>query len=89
MKKITEAHPWGSLSADEARARQDKALKNFVRKKALPHCAHYRRVFRELGLEASDLKSARDLRKLPFTSKADLAAAVTEDRMRDFLILPP
>ena len=88
MKKITEDHPWGSLSADEARARQDKALKNFVRKKALPHCAHYRRVFRELGLEASDLKSARDLRKLPFTSKADLAAAVTEDRMRDFLILP-
>ena len=79
---------WGRLSADEARARQDKTLRKFIRKQVIPHCAHYRKVFREAGIDAGDVRGLADLAKLPFTSKADLASAVVEERIREFLILP-
>ena len=79
---------WGRLSADEARARQDKTLRKFIRKQVIPHCAHYRKVFREAGIDAGDVRELADLAKLPFTSKADLASAVVEERIREFLILP-
>lgn len=88
MSKPFKKVPWGKLSADEVRARQDRALKNFIRKKVIPHCAHYRKVFRESGIEAGDVRGVDDLAKLPFTEKADLASAVVEERIRDFLILP-
>ena len=76
------------MSADEARARQDKTLRKFIRKQVIPHCAHYRKVFREAGIDAGDVRGLADLAKLPFTSKADLASAVVEERIREFLILP-
>jgi len=79
---------WGKISADEARARQNRALRKFVRSEVFPHCAHYRNLFREAGMEPGDFGGIEDLSKLPFTGKADLASAVAEDRSRDFLILP-
>lgn len=82
-------HPlWGKRSADEARALQNKAFRSFIRDQVFPHCVHYRRKLTSLGIHPSDLNSLEDLAKLPFTSKADLANAVTEGRIRDFLILP-
>ncbi len=79
---------WGRLSADETRARQNKTLRKFIRKQVIPHCAHYRKVFREAGIDAGEVRELADLAKLPFTSKADLASAVVEERIREFLILP-
>ncbi len=37
---------------------------------------HYRRVFAEVGFEPGDLKSFADLRKLPFSRKADYVAGL-------------
>lgn len=88
MSKPFKKVPWGKLSADETRARQDRALRNFIRKKVIPHCAHYRKVFREAGIDADEIRGVGDLPMLPFTEKADLASAVAEERIRDFLILP-
>jgi phenylacetate-CoA ligase len=82
-------HPqWGKCSADEARSRQNKSLHRFIRDQVYPHCLHYRAKLKELGIEPGDIRTTKDLVKLPFTSKADLAEAVTEGRIRDFLILP-
>ena len=82
-------HPvWGQRSADEARALQNKTFRSFIRDQVFPHCVHYRRKFKSLGITPTDLRDLEDLSKLPFTSKADLAVAVTEGRIRDFLILP-
>ncbi len=38
--------------------------------------AHYRRVFAEAGFQPGDLKSFADLRRLPFTRKADYVAGL-------------
>ena len=82
-------HPqWGKCSADEARSRQNKSLHRFIRDQVYPHCLHYREKLKELGIEPGDIRTTEDLVKLPFTSKADLAEAVTEGRIRDFLIMP-
>jgi len=82
-------HPqWGNCSADEARSRQNKSLHRFIRDQVYPHCPHYRSKLKELGIEPGNIGTTEDLVKLPFTSKADLAEAVTEGRIRDFLILP-
>ena len=67
MSKPFKKVQWGKLSADEARARQDRALRNFIRKKVIPHCAHYQKVFRETGVEAGDIRGVYDLPKIPFT----------------------
>ena len=80
--------PWGTCSADEARSRQNKSLHRFIRDQVYPHCPHYRAKLKELGIEPGDIRTTEDLVKLPFTSKADLAEAVTEGNIRDFLILP-
>ena len=85
----TSHHPvWGKRSADEARALQNKTFRSFIRDQVYPHCSHYHRKLESLGIVPSDLRNLEDLCKLPFTSKADLAVAVTEGRIRDFLILP-
>jgi phenylacetate-CoA ligase len=82
-------HPqWGSYSADEARSHQNKSLHRFIREQVYPHCPHYRSKLKETGIEPGDVRTTEDLVKLPFTSKADLAEAVTDGRIRDFLILP-
>ena len=44
------------------------------------HSPFYRRVFRELGVEAGDLRQASDLARLPCTEKSDL-----ESRHAEFL----
>lgn len=46
------------------------------------HSPFYRRVFRELGLQAKDIQDSVDLRKLPFTTSADIR------NWRDFLCMP-
>ena len=79
---------WGACSADEAQSRQNSALRSFLRNQVYPYCLHYRNKFDELGLDLQEIRGVEDLTQLPFTSKADLAEAVTEGRIRDFLILP-
>jgi phenylacetate-CoA ligase len=53
---------------DQLRAYQESRLERLIR-----HCAanvpYYRRVFRERGLEAKDIRTISDLKKLPFLTK--------------------
>lgn len=58
-------------SADEIRSFQDGLLRDAV--KRLGECsAYYRRVFRENGMEAGDIRTIEDLVHVPFTEKRDL-----------------
>lgn len=72
----------------EGQALQNKAFRCFIRDQVFPHCAYYRDKFKHLGLSPADFRTLDDLKKIPFTGKGDLATAVTEGRIRDFLILP-
>ena len=64
-------------------------LRSYLRDTVLPFSAHYRRVFAEAALDPAQLRTADDLRRLPFTTKADfLPGTQGGDPVRDFVLVP-
>jgi phenylacetate-CoA ligase len=73
---------WENASHDEIIHRQDALLRRFLRERVVPFTAYYGKMFRDLGLEAEDIRGTDDLTRLPFTSKQDL------ENPRDFVVIP-
>jgi len=87
LKKLRKN--WASSSREEIRSAQAAAFRNYLEKTLLPFSKHYRELFAEAGVKASDIQSLDDLAKIPFTSKKDL---IVQDNghnpARDFVIQP-
>ena len=80
---------WQRLPEATVRALQADRLHRWLRDAVLPFSAHYRELFRQLKLTAEDFRSLDDLRRLPFTSKADLLNTPDNpQKARDFLLVP-
>src|SRR5437867_4630400 len=80
---------WPSLPEATIRKLQAEKLRRYLNDVVLPFSPHYRERFSELGMSADSIRSLDDLRRIPFTSKADLLN--TRDhpqRAREFLITP-
>lgn len=82
---------WKTLSRlDPAAIRrlQEKKLRHFFRH-LLPYAPHYRALFEQHRLRFEDLETLDDLKRVPFTSKEDLAPT-EEDRAkpRAFILQP-
>lgn len=76
------------LSRQEQQALQDKKLRWFFRHR-LPFSPYYRQLFKERELSFSEFRTTDDLKKLPFTSKTDLApTADNPARPRQFILQP-
>ncbi len=83
------SHRWHNLDRATARALQGRKLHRFLRDCVLPFSAHYRRVFADHGLSASDIRTIEDLRKIPFSSKQDLLPTPQEPRRSmNFALIP-
>jgi phenylacetate-CoA ligase len=67
----SELDPAERMSRDELEALQLERLQQTVRH-AYTNVPHYTRKFDEVGVHPSDIRSLDDVRKLPFTTKADL-----------------
>ena len=64
-------------------------LRRYLRTTVLPFSAHYRRAFAQAGLDPAQLRTFDDLRRLPFTTKADfLPGGDGSDPVRDFVLVP-
>jgi phenylacetate-CoA ligase len=74
---------WQSLHKDTIERLQAEKLRRYLRNVVAPFSAHYGELFRENNFDPDSIRSLADLRRIPFTSKADLL-----DNMRDFLVLP-
>ncbi len=80
---------WQRLPEATVRALQAERLHHWLRDTVLPFSAHYRELFRQSKLTAADFRSLDDLRRLPFTSKADLLNTPDNpQKARDFLLIP-
>lgn len=80
---------WSRWDESPLRAWQADKLRRYLRDVVLPYSPHYRERFQSLGLRAEDIRSLDDLRKLPFTSKADLLPTPEKPlRSREFIISP-
>ena len=80
---------WPQLAEAATRRMQAEKLRTFLRDVVLPFSPHYREVFRSRGLRAADFSSVEDLRRLPFTAKADLLPTSEKPaRFKDYVIAP-
>ncbi len=80
---------WQRLPEAAVRRLQAEQFRHYLRTVILPFSAHYRALFAQHGLSADSFQTLDDLRKIPFTTKADLlAAGANPERVKDFLVIP-
>jgi phenylacetate-coenzyme A ligase PaaK-like adenylate-forming protein len=73
----------------ELRKWQVARLRDYLRDTVLPFSAHYSASFRREGIDSSQIKTVDDLRRIPFTTKADFTATAGEpDPVRAFVLQP-
>lgn len=79
------------LPKEKIRDLQNKKLHHFITRRLYPFSPHYRRLFDSRGINPDDIRTADDLRRIPFTSKQDLRDAIEKDPARgniDFCLQP-
>ncbi len=59
------------LSRQDIKALQDKTLHNFINTQVYPFSPHYRQLFDQHKIDPQSIRSVEDLKRIPFTSKAD------------------
>lgn len=80
---------WAQLPEQAVRRLQEAKLRDYLRRVVLPFSPHYRAMFEQLGLTADSIRTVDDLRRLPFTSKADLINTPEHPaRSREFILSP-
>lgn len=78
-----------SWSFNEMRELQNRKLRNFIRTQVYPFSPFYRKMFDKEGIDVRSIKTVDDLRRLPFTSKADIAPSEEDpSRPREFILQP-
>ena len=82
MNFLHHTPDWSSTPHEAWREWQLKQLRSYLQHRVIPFSAHYRRLFGEYDIRASDIKSFEDWSHVPFTSKKDLA------NPRDFVLVP-
>lgn len=71
------------LSWKELRCIQDRKLHNFISTHIYPFSAHYRKLFDKHNIKPRHIKTTKDLKIIPFTTKEDLLP--TKDNPEQFL----
>ena len=80
---------WQELPERVVRRLQVEQLREYLRAVVLPFSAHYRKLFRDEGLDATSFHQLEDLQKLPFTTKSDLLnTAAQPQKFKDFILVP-
>ena len=75
-------HKLQYLKPEKIRRLQNKLLQNFI-KYQIPYHPCYKELFKKNKIGFSDIKTTNDLKKLPFTTKEDIAP--TKDNPKKFL----
>ncbi len=76
------------LKPEKIKQLQNKLLKNFIRNQ-IPYHPSYRNIFKKNNISFSEIKSTDDLKKLPFTTKEDIAPTAKEPKkFLDFVLQP-
>src|SRR5580658_4477622 len=74
---------WQSLDKRSLRAWQMLKLRRYLAETVLPFSAHYKRLFKERGIEPYALRDFSDLDRIPFSAKEDLLKGAL-----DFVLKP-
>lgn len=84
--------PWGTLARltrKEIEALQNSKLRYFINRHLYPFSPYYRRLFDQNKIRPQEIRTVKDLCRIPFISKTDfLATAKDNDRDREFILQP-
>ena len=84
--------PWRELlqmAPRQTRRLQGELLSRFVREYLYPFSPHYRALFDKAGIRPEQIRSLDDLRRIPFTQKADLLPTPDQPQKFKSFILQP
>lgn len=87
----TEAYSrkWDRKSFEEQADYRDRKLSYFVRTQLYAYSPFYKKLFDDNDVKPEDIGTVADLRKLPFTYKADIAPTSDDpDRFNQFVLKP-
>ena len=76
------------LSRNRIRSLQDRKLRYFMQH-IIPFSPYYNKLFKKYKINFSDIRTASDLKKLPFTSKGDIAPTKSNPKKYAEFILQP
>ena len=80
---------WQQLPETTVRRLQAEQLRRHLRTVVLPFSAHYRKMFQDNGFCVDSFRTLEDLRRVPFTTKADLLNTTEQpQRFKDFIVVP-
>ena len=81
-------HQLQCLKPQKIKQLQNRLLRNFIRNQ-IPYHPFYHRLFKKSNLRFSGIKTTDDLRKLPFTTKEDIAPTQKKPKkFLDFVLQP-
>lgn len=76
------------LSIKKIEGLQNKKLRYFLQCK-VPFSPYYKKLFKQHKIKFSDIKTTKDLEKLPFTTKSDIASTKKYPEKYDGFVLKP
>jgi len=80
---------WDHLSESEIGKRQGALLHNFLKTQVLKYSPYYIELFKKENLTADDIRTVDDLRKIPFTTKSNIAPSKeSPGQPRKFVLQP-
>lgn len=80
---------WGTVPVADLKERQGRRLHQFLAKRVYPYSPYYRRLFDEHDINPDSIRRLEDLRRIPFTTKADIVPSKDNpDRYRDIVLQP-
>ena len=89
MAREIYSRNWDRMSFEEQREYRDRKLSWFVRSNLYPFSPFYRKAFDDARVSPDDIRRVEDLRKLPFTYKADIAPSAEDPyRYQKFVLAP-
>ncbi|MBI3027742.1 AMP-binding protein [Candidatus Woesearchaeota archaeon] len=81
-------HQLQYLKPEKIKQLQNKILRNFI-KNQIPYSPFYHKLFKKNNIKFYNIKTTDDLKKLPFTTKADIAPTYKhKKRFLDFVLQP-
>lgn len=80
---------WDRMSIEEQGEYRDRKLSHFVRTQLYPYSRFYRKVFDDNKVRPEDIRSVKDLKRVPFTYKSDVVPEPENpERYREFILEP-
>jgi phenylacetate-coenzyme A ligase PaaK-like adenylate-forming protein len=76
--------PWS-----EWKAQRDALLRKFINEQLYPYSPYYRRLFERAKIDPEKIRTLDDLRRLPFTTKHDIAPTAENPARHLDLVLQP